>query len=525
MNGAEALMRTAARAGFDVCFANPGTTEMHLVEALDAVPQIRPVLGLFEGVCTGAADGYARIAQRPAMVLLHLAPGLANGLANLHNARRAGTPMVIVVGDHASWHRPFDPPLAGEIEGLARAIDPAAWIRTSSSAKSVGRDLADATHASMAAPGRLAFLIVPADFQWENAEGEAAPLAAQAPAAPATAQIEAAARVLDGDRTALLLGGAALRGPALEAAGRVAAATTCRLLTGSFPGLTERGAGLPAIERLPYFPEAARQAVRDLRDVVVVASPEPVTFFGYPGIESRVLPESCERHFLTEPDQDCAAALDALAAALGAPARSEPATGTSAASPNRPHCPSGLIDPVAFGRTIASVQPEGAIVVDEALTTATGYWEIAATAPPYTHLCLTGGAIGMGLPAATGAALAAPERPVLCLQADGSGMYTLQALWTCAREQLDVTVVLCANRSYRILEIERDRAQMAAGPSSRTFTELDRPALDWCGLAEAQGVPAERVERSEDLAAALRRGLGEPGPHLIEASIATPQQR
>jgi len=518
MNGAQSLARAAAEAGFELCLANPGTTEMHLVEALDATPQLRPVLGLFEGVCTGAADGYARIARKPAMVLLHLAPGLANGLANLHNARRAHTPMVIVVGEHATWHRPFDPPLAGDIEGLARAIDPNAWVRTTSSAKTLAQDFLEA--AAAAAPGRLAFLVVPAEAQWDQAGGEAEVVAAPRRESTDAARIESCARALRDGAAALFLGGDALYGEGLAAAGRIAAATSCRLVTDSFPALTERGTGLPTVERLPYFPEPARQSWADIHRVVLIGNAEPVTFFGYPEIESRIIPDACERLVLVEPGHDGAGALTALADALGAPAPPSPRATTQ-----RPAWPEGPLDPVTFGRTIAAVQPEGAVVIDEALTSATGYWENAATAPRYEHLCLTGGAIGMGLPAAVGAALADPARPVLCLQADGSAMYTLQALWTCAREALDVTVVLCSNRSYRILEIERDRARMAAGPASRAFTELDAPALDWCGLAQAQGVPALRVDRAETLANAVERSLSEAGPHLIEVSIATPPGR
>ena len=516
MNGAESLMRAAAQAGFELCLANPGTTEMHLVEALDATPQIRPVLGLFEGVCTGAADGYARIARKPAMVLLHLAPGLANGLANLHNARRAGTPMVIAIGEHASWHRPFDPPLAGDIEGLARAIDRDAWIRTSASAKAVATDFAEA--AAAAALGRLAFLILPAETQWDRAEGDAKAREAAPAEAVDPAQIEACARSLREGAAALYLGGDALFGAGLAAAGRIAAATSCRLIASSFPALAERGAALPAVERLPYFPEAARKSLAGIHRVVLAGDTEPVTFFGYPETASRVLPDPCERLELVAHRGPCTDALIALAEALGAPREAGAVGGP------RPARPDGPLDPVTFGRTIAAVQPEGAVVVDEALTSATGYWEAAARAPHYEHMCLTGGAIGMGLPAATGAALAAPERPVLALQADGSAMYTLQALWTCAREELDVTVVLCSNRSYRILEIERERSRMAAGPASRTFTELDHPPLDWCGLARAQGVPAVRVDRAETLADAVQHALRESGPHLIEATIAPPSR-
>ncbi len=515
MNGAESLVQTAVRAGYEVCFANPGTTEMPLVAALDGTPEIRPVLGLFEGACTGAADGYARISGKPALVLLHLAPGLANGLANLHNARRAGTSMVVVVGEHTTWHRPHDPPLAGDIEGLARAISPTAWVTLGADAKTVARDFAAADRAARECPGRLCFLIVPADAQWDPAEGPAEPLEATAASTVSDVVVERVARSLRdaGDRGALWLGGHALGERGVVAAERIAAATDCRLVTGSFPGCSARGGSLPAVERLPYFPDAAARCVESLERVVLVESEEPVTFFGYPKVPSQILADTTQREVLARTDEDGPAALEALAEMLDAPT---PPAATREPVP----APEGQLDPVTFSRTIASVQPEGAVVIDEALTSSTGYWEAAASAPRYEHICLTGGAIGMGITAALGAALAAPQRPVLSLQADGSALYTLQGLWSQARERLNVTTVLCSNRSYRILEIERDRSGDSAGESSRAFTELRRPDLDWCALAQGFGVPAERVDRAETLRDAIARALDTPGPHLVEAEIA-----
>ncbi len=514
MNGAESLVQTAVRAGYDICFANPGTTEMPLVAAIDSVPGLRPVLGLFEGACTGAADGYARIAGRPALVLLHLAPGLANGLANLHNARRARTSMVVVIGEHASWHLPHDPPLAGDIEGLARAISPTAWVTTCSDAKTVARDFAAADRAAREQPGRLCFLIVPADAQWDAADAAAEPLESTAPSTVSDAVRDRAARTLrdGGASAALWLGGATLGERGVLAAGRIAAATGCRLLTGSFPACSARGGALPTVERLPYFPEPAASCVESLERVVLVEAEEPVTFFGYPKVPSQVLGEGCAREALAGLDEDGVGALEALADALDAP----PAAPAGTA---RPESPSGRLDPVTFSRAVASVQPEGAIVVDEALTSSTGYWEAAAAAPRYDHLCITGGAIGMGIPAALGAALAAPERPVLSLQADGSGLYTLQGLWSQAREGLNVTTVVCSNRSYRILEVELSRSGESVGESARAFTELRRPPIDWCALARGFGVPSERVDRAEALCESIRRAVAEEGPHLIEAEI------
>lgn len=515
MNGAESLLRTAAGAGYDICFANPGTTEMPLVAALDGVPEIRPVLGLFEGVCTGAADGYARISGKPALVLLHLAPGLANGLANLHNARRAGTPMVVLIGEHTTWHGPHDPPLAGDIEGLARAISPTAWVGTAKSAASVGADFVAADRAAREQPGRLAFLAVPADSQWES-PGQARPPESSPAAGVATeSAVSSAAQLLRsaGARGALWLGGTTLRERGIRLAGRIVGATGCRVMTGSFPATTTRGGGLPSVERLPYFPEPAMSSVKDLELSVMVEATPPVSFFGYPELPSEILPETCAREFLASPSEDGVAALEALAEALGTPESAPSPSATTRTSPRGP------LDPVTFSQAVASVQPEDAIVVDEALTSSTGYWEAAGLAPRYDHLCITGGAIGMGIPAALGAALAAPDRPVLSLQADGSALYTLQGLWSQAREGLNVTTLLCSNRRYRILEIERDRSKMSAGASSRAFTELDRPAISWCDLAKGFGVDGERVTDAEALCNAIRRSVATPGPYLIEAEI------
>ncbi|MDJ0865995.1 MAG: acetolactate synthase large subunit [Myxococcota bacterium] len=514
-NAAEALVRTALGAGLELCLANPGTTEMPLVAALDAAPGLRPVLGLFEGVCTGAADGYARVAGRPALVVLHTGPGFANGIANLHNAARAHTPMVVVVGDQASWHRPFDPPLAADVDGLARSV--ARWVRRTRSGRELAGDFAAALTAALEPPGGPAVLIAPADVQAEAGGGVAPVPAATTPGPVEPGRVEAVAGALrDARHPAFFLAGSALDRPGLRAAARVAAATGARLICASFPARVARGPALPAVERLPYFPDDGRRSLAPVSDLVLVETPEPVTFFGYPGVPSRVAPEASRRHELASPAQDGLAALEALAEVLDAPSLSRgPGPGAE-----RPAAASGPLDPERLGATLAAQQPEGLVLVDEALTSGAAHWAAAAGAPDYTHLCLTGGAIGIGMPCATGAALAVPGRPVWCLQADGSGMYTLQALWTQARCGLDVTTVVCANQRYRILEIEQARAGVETpGPAQRAFAELSPPALDWCALARGHGVPGVRVERAEDLARELARAASEPGPHLIEAVL------
>jgi acetolactate synthase I/II/III large subunit len=509
MNGATALLRTAADAGVRVCFANPGTTELPLVVALDDVPEIRPVLGLFEGVCTGAADGFARMAGTPAMALLHLGPGLANGLANLHNARRARTPVLTVVGDHATDHHVHDAPLESDIATLAAPMS--SWVGTASRAAEMAVRTAEAITA--ARQGGPATLIVPADAQWDAAGPMEVPAAP--PPAPAAYPVAEAARLLttgDGP-AALLLGGGALTPTALRAAGRIALATGCRLLSETFPARMERGGGLPAPERLPYPLPQARAVLGDLETLVLVGARAPVAFFAYPDQPRTPIADHTTVHTLAGQSQDGAVALEQLAEAVAAGADPRATTGSSPVELPT----SGPLSPESIAAVLAALQPEGAIVVDEAVTTGRAYFPLAAAAPPHTYLALTGGSIGQGLPCATGAAVADPDRAVIAFQADGSAMYTLQALWTHAREGLDVTTLLCANRSYRILQGELAHAGLAErGPAAAALTDLSSPTVDWVLLAEGMGVPGRRVTTVEELVPALTEALSTPGPRLLE---------
>ena len=513
MNGAESLVRTSLAAGVDLCLANPGTTEMQLVAALDATPGMRAVLGLFEGVCTGAADGYARMTGRPAAVLTHLGPGFANGIANLHNARRAASPVVNWIGDHATWHRGADAPLTTDIASLASPVS--VWLREARDAKSLAGDGAAAVAAALAPPGGVATLIVPQDCAWEEAPGPAAPLpVAERPAVEDARIADAAAALAEGARAALFLGGAALREAPLRAAERIAAATGCALLHETFFARIERGAGRPAVERLPYFPEQGAERLAKLTRLVRVGAREPVAFFGYPELPSRLCAAATRVSALADVDEDVAAALEALAERVGAPARVDVPT------PERIGPASGALSVGALGQTLAALQPEGAIVVDEGATSGLAWFALSAAAPPHDCLALTGGAIGQGLPSAVGAALACPDRRVVAFQADGSGMYTLQSLWTMARESLDVTVVVAANRAYRILQAELGRAGIfEPGPKAASLTDLTHPTLDWVSLAKGLGVPGVRVDTAESLADALRGAFAEPGPRLIEAVV------
>lgn len=522
MNGAESMLRTAVAAGVELCLANPGTTEMPLVAMFDRVPGMRAVLGLFEGVCTGAADGYARMAEKPALTLLHLGPGFANGIANLHNARRARSAVVNVIGDHASWHLAVDAPLTSDIESLARPVSH--WVRRNRHAAELAGDMADALAAAGSAPGRVATLIVAHDAQYDAAHGAMAPRPLPGAPVDAAAVDRAAVALREGGQpAALLLGGTALLARGQRAAVRVAAATGAHLFVEQFPARLDRGAGLPRIDRLPYFPEHVMEVLAPYRTLVLAGAREPVAFFGYAGMPSRLVTAQqtvvplavADEHRPPGTEADAGAMLEALADALGAPPEG-PAIGHT----ERPALPAGPLDPGTIAAALASVQPERAIVVDEAATTSAAYYAVSAAAPAHTLLTLTGGAIGQGPPCATGAALACPDRPVIDFQADGSGMYTLQALWTQAREGLNVTTLVCANRCYRILQFELMRAGIAEpGPQARALTDLSSPALDWVLLGRGLGVPSVRVETAEALVAALRRALGEPGPHLIEAVL------
>jgi acetolactate synthase-1/2/3 large subunit len=515
MNGAQALLRTLAGCGVTVCFANPGTSEMHFVAGLDTVPELRGVLCLFEGVATGAADGYGRMAGRPAAALLHLGPGLANGLANLHNARRAGTPLVVVVGDHASHHKRFDAPLESDIDALAGAVS--GWVRRPARAADVGADAAEAVAAAMTPPGRVATLIPPADVSWSEGASPAPPATVRA-AAPVPAEtVAAAAAVLRrGEPCVILLGGAAMRRPGLEAASRLAVATSARLVGETFPARHERGAGIPPVDRLAYLPEFAAAQLAGTRHLILAGARPPVTFFAYPGLESSLVPAGCEVHVLAAPGDDVAGALAALADEAAPDAKPRPQ------QPARPALPDGQLTAESAAQVIGALLPEGAIVSDEANTS--GLWLPGATAgaPPHDWLTLTGGAIGQGLPVAAGAALACPGRPVLALEADGSAMYTISALWTHARERLDITTVIFSNRSYAILGMELDRVTAGAGAAARGLLDLSRPGLDFTALAAGMGVPASRATTAAEFAAQLGSALAEPGPHLIEAVVPVP---
>ena len=462
------------------------------------------------------------------MTLLHLGPGMANGIANLHNASRARTPVLSVVGDHSSAHRNRGAPLETDIEGLARPFSK--WLRTSAAPSTVARDGAEAVAAALSAPGGVATLIVPADCAWGDAAGPSAPMAATPPAPVAEEAVEAAARLLRTDvgrPVTLLLGADALSERGLRAAGEVARLSGCRLQAETFPARVERGGDLPIAPRLPYFPEEATEALAQGSSVLLAGAPEPIAFFGYPDLPSELAPPGMPVQTLAEPGEDAAGALERLAEAIGG-SDVERAAGASAAGELvaaaggsvAPPAPDTALTHVTASQVIAAGQPEGAIVVDEGITVSAFYVPLSARAPRHTYLALTGGAIGFAMPAAAGAAVACPDRPVIALQADGSGMYVAQALWTHAREKLDVTTLVCANRTYGILLEELRRAGVDdPSPRARSLTSLGDPPIEWVSLAESMGVPARRASTVAELQGALADALAEPGPHLVEMMI------
>lgn len=514
--GASSLVQTALNAGVEICFANAGTTEMPIVVTLDRVPGMRVVLGLFEGVCTGAADGWARMTGRPAATLLHLGPGLANGIANLHNARRARTPVVNWVGDHATRHLAFDAPLTSDIAALTGSVG---WTRTVKSAGEMAEASLAAIEAAIGPPGRVASLIIPADCQWEPGPEPLSATPTPKLRETRSPAIQEAARLLREGRGSLLLGGTALTETGLRAAARVAAATACGVWIETFPSRQECGRHLPLFPALPYFPEQATEALANVASLVLAGARDPVAFFAYPDQPSRLLPDGAALHTLASPEEgiDAALALEALAQELDAPAIVMPPRTIATFQP------SGLpLTPDTLCRALAAFTPENAIVVNEAATTGLTWNAVhSSNAAPHTMLFITGGAIGQGLPNALGAALACPDRRVIAFQADGSGLYTLQALWSMARENADVTVVVCANRRYRILQVELQRSGIAEpGPKAQALTDLTRPVIDWVSLAKGFGMPGCSVQTEEEFAGALLRAFKERGPSLIEAVIA-----
>ena len=517
MNGADRLCDILLANDIDVCFANPGTSEMHFVAALDKKPKMRCVLGLFEGVVTGAADGYGRMKGHPAATLLHTGPGLANGLANLHNARRAHTPMINIVGDHAAYHLRYDAPLTSDIESLAAPMSH--WVGRVKSPEDVGPGLEAAYGAACRTPG-VATLILPADSAW----GEVAPALIHPVILPRIPKVKVetlrtAAQAIRNapGRVGLLLGGAGLRGEALDMAGRIAAVMDIKLFSTVLLSRTERGRGRVAVTRIPYPIDLALDMLKDLDTLILIGEREPVAFFGYPGKPSRLLPDACNIIPLAGIEEDIPHALALLADELSV-RKTQPLKFKPAYVLDR--LPSGPLNEDAIAVIVARMLPEHAIICDEALTSARRLFSLSEFSAPHDYLMNTGGSIGIGIPLATGAAIACPDRKVIALQADGSGMYTVQGLWTQAREHLDIVTIILNNSAYAILQGEMTHVGVTSyGGNAEKMMRLDQPDLDWVALAKGMGVEGARAASCEDFIKLLTSALSHHGPFLIEAMI------
>lgn len=513
MNGAKSLVQTLLAAGIDTCFANPGTSEMHFVAALDQVPGMKCVLGLQENVVTGMADGYYRMARKPACTLLHCAPGLANGMGNLHNARRARSGIVNIVGDQAIYHRPFDAPLTGDTAGMAQTVS--AWVRTSNSAEELGRDAVEAVRAASTYPGQIATLILPADVSWQEGGQVGTPMAAARPSPLDPGAVDRAAKILrDRDDVLLLMSGPAVLADGQKLAWRIAQATGAKVMASYVTSHLARGQGRMPLERVPYSMEAAIQALKPFAHIILVNAAPPVGFFGYPGMPSVQHRSDAVFHTLSRPDQDPVEALAALAHTLGAPEAYIPNPGP------RPEAVRGAPSPEGLAQTLAALMPENSIISDESISYGRGFYKFTHAAPAHDWLHLAGGAIGDGMPVATGAALGAgKQRRVINLQADGSAMYSLQSLWTQAREQLPVTTIILNNSKYNILIGEYANVGATPGDTAMSMLDLGNPSLDWVRLANGMGVEAARATTLDTCADLMASSFGRQAPFLIELMI------
>jgi acetolactate synthase I/II/III large subunit len=516
MNGAESLVRTLVGGGVDVSFTNPGTSEMHFVAALDRVDGMRCILCLFEGVATGAADGYARMLDKPAATLLHLGPGMSNGMANIHNARKANSPMINVVGEHATYHKRYDAPLTSDIEGLAKPLSD--WVRTGASSLTIAEDGRDAIIESGRGAGKIATLILPADTAWGPGQGQVKVPARRPRTCVSDVAIRDAARILErgGKSVALLLGDDALREKPLAAAAQIAAKTGCRILCPGSNARVERGVGRTAIDRVPYVVDAALHVLQDVKHIVLIGAKPPIAFFAYPGKPSPVTPADCQFLVVAEIGDDSGDALQRLADAVNAKTAK-----VVVPAAQRPDIPTAApLNADSIGLVLGALIPEGAIMADESVTTGRNFYKATAAAPPHTWLHLTGGAIGEGMPLAIGAAVACPDRKVINLQADGSAMYTVQALWTEARENLNILTLIWANRAYAILKGELQNVGAEnPGRKAHDMLSLENPTIDWVSLAKGLGVEGQRVATVDELVKAVKIGLKRQGPYLIEVVL------
>lgn len=511
MNGAESLVHTLVGHGLKVCFANPGTSEMHFVAALDRIPGLRCIPGMQENVVTGMADGYARVSRKPAVTLLHCGPGLANGLANIHNAKKARVPMVNIVGDQATYHKPFDPPLAQDTQALAKTVSH--WVKTSRRASSVGADAAKAIQAAQTSPGQIATLILPSDASWNDGGKVAAALPVPKQSRTSAAAIRKAAKLLREKSNVLLLLGdnALLAAPQIHAAA-IQAKTNCRVMAESINGFQQRGAGRLPLLRVPYPAPLAIEALKNVEHIITVCARAPLGFFAYPGVPSHHAPAKANVMSLCDVDQNAEDALQALADELGAKPHATQSFPKHA-------IPKGIASSAGLGQMLGAVTPEGAITIDEAISLGGDLFANSLGAAPHDWMMVTGGAIGYGMPCATGAAVAGGGRRVINMQADGSAMYTIQALWTQAREKLPVTTVILSNRKYQILIGEYGGVGANPGPTAMNMLDLGNPDLDFVKLANGMGVEAAKCATLEECAALMLSSFKKNGPFLIELEV------
>jgi acetolactate synthase I/II/III large subunit len=517
LTGAQSLLATLLNCGVEACFANPGTSELHLVAALQNEERIRSVLCLFEGVATGAADGYGRMARKPAATLLHLGPGLANGWANLHNAKRAKTPIVNVVGDHATWHKQLDAELSSDLEGVAASISDWTWI--SKSAAEIGNDAVRAYRAAMARNGQIATLILPADASWERGGVIAEPLPKEPLKQIDSRDIDAAAAILtSGRRVALLTTGPSLNGAGRDACTRIAAKTGAKMFCKGLNARMERGAGRMPFTRLSGWGQVTLDVLSEFDDLILIGAGIPVMSFAHPEYESVLVPRSVNVLRLAAAEDDVVGALAALSAAVGAPAQAD--IETLLESRVEHDLAIGPLNAEAVGQAISRFLPEGAILSDESGTGGAGHYPFSANAVPHDCLFLAGGSIGQGLPVGLGAAVACPDRKVVCLEADGSAMYTLQALWSMARGKCDVTTVIFSNRRYGILMRSVGQYGISGLPNRvPDLFDLSHPDLDWAQLARGMGVEGHVCDTADDFNRVFEDCMRRKGPHLIEAVI------
>lgn len=523
-NGADILCDVLLENDVNVCFANPGTSEMHFVAALDKKPALRCVLGLFEGVVTGAADGYARISGKPAATLLHLGSGLSNGLANLHNAKRARSPIVNIVGDHATYHSVYDAPLTSDILGIAKPVSH--WLKKTNTADELSSDAHEAIQAAKQGPGYISTLILPADVAWSEVDKEAIQATPgknihnDSPLDEARIKSVAALLRQKGNRATLMLGGEALTGEALKLAGQISALTHVKLLAETFSKRLERGHGRTPITMLPYPIDQALEYLKEVEDLILIGAQEPVAFFAYPGKPSLLANKNSTVHHLAKPTENLLSTLQLLAQELG--------VGASAklSPPPLPqpdlHIHTGKLTGQVICSLVAEHMPEHTILVDEAISQGRDFPRFSQLSAPHDYLQLTGGAIGIGIPMATGAAIASQEaaRKVITLQADGSGMYTLQGLWTQARERLNCLTIIFANHSYASLHMEMKNVGASdLGRNALQMLDLVDPVLSWAQLAQGMGVESKRVTTIAEFKSVLVHALRHEGPFLIEAVV------